>query len=171
MSTEEFGTGFAEGSTQNFSTGWTSSTTGGSSSGSSGGFALARNRGIVLEEIVRPFETERILALRARRKAREEDRSDDSLIRWGRPSEYDKEATRGGFTISNSNPKRDPQQQRPRERVYTEINRVTETVRVRNPTDSNQYVDVARIKTIRFRGPDGLDVRFDLKPPPGEVIP
>jgi hypothetical protein len=168
MSTEDFSTGFADGQTQNFSTGWTSSTTGGSSSGSSG-FTIARNRGIVLEEIVRPFETERILALRARRKAREEDRSDDSLIRWGRPSEYNKEENRNGFSVNNSNPKKDPLKP-PRERIYTEIERTTETVRVRNPTDSNQYVDVARIKSIKFRGPDGMDVRFDLKPPAGEVV-
>jgi hypothetical protein len=168
MSTQDFGTGFADGQTQNFSTGWTSSTTGGSSGGSSG-FTIARNRGIVLEEVVRPFETERILALRARRKAREEDRSDDSLIRWGRPSEYNKEENRSGFNVGNANPKKDPQQP-PRERVYSEVERTTETVRVRNPNDSEQYVDVARIKSITFRGPDGLNVRFDLKPPKGEVV-
>lgn len=130
---------------------------------------------VAFERLVRPFESERILALRARRKAREEDTSDDSLIRWGRPSEYGtptqtKEESRGGVRIVNSNPKKDPTDPNKPPRVYTEIERTTETVRVRNPSDSSQYVDVARIKSILFRAPDGSDVRFDLKPPPGEVV-
>jgi hypothetical protein len=171
MSTQEFSTGFEDGQTTGFSTGWSSSTTGGSS-GASGGFTLNRNsRAVFIEQVVRPNESPRILALRARRKAREEDRSDDSLIRWGRPSEYgNKDESRGGVSIANSNPKKDPQQQPRRERIYTEVERTTETVRVRNPQDANQYVDVARIKSIRFRGPDGTVSRFDLKPPGGEVV-
>jgi hypothetical protein len=127
-----------------------------------------------LERVVRPFESPRILALRARRKAREEDQSDDSLIRWGRPSEYGtatqtKEESRGGFSVVNSSPSKTPQDPNKAPKVYTEVSRTTETVRVTNPSDANQYVDVARITSILFRGPDGKDVRFDLKPPPGNV--
>jgi hypothetical protein len=138
-----------------------------------GGAGIRADR-VSLEKIVRFAESPRILALRARRKAREEDRSDDSLIRWGRPSDYGTETqtpeeSRGGVVIVNSTPKKDPEQQK-RERVYTEIDRTTETVRVRNPSDSTQYVDVARIKSIRFQGPDGVISRFDLKPPRGEVV-
>lgn len=138
---------------------------------------LLRADGLVtLEKMVRPFESERILALRARRKAREEDNTDDSLIRWGRPSEYGsptqtRDETRTGVRIVNSNPKKDPAQPDRPPRVYTEIERTTETVRVTNPSDSTQYVDVARITSILFRGPDGIDVRFDLKPPPGTPVP
>jgi hypothetical protein len=139
-----------------------------------GGAGVRADR-VSIEKIVRFAESPRILALRARRKAREEDQSDDSLIRWGRPSEYgtptqSKEESRGGVRIVNSTPKKDPEEQKA-ERVYTEIERTTEKVRVRNPSDSTQYVDVARIKSIRFQGPDGVRVRFDLKPPPGEVVP
>lgn len=151
---------------------------GAGSAGIAGGSNMALGKGTLnpaIEQIVRPFESEAILALRARRKAREEDTSDDSLTRWGRPSQYGsasqtKEEDRRGFRVSNLNPKKDPLNPNKPVRVYTEVERTTETVRVRNPSDSTQYVDVARIKSIMFRGPDGVDVRFDLKPPPGEVI-
>jgi hypothetical protein len=189
MSTQDWDagtTGWSSGTT-GWSSGWGSTTTtSGGSSSSSGGSYTARGRPggatgagiradrVSLEKIVRFAESPRILALRARRTAREEDQSDDSLIRWGRPSEYGTETqtpeeSRGGVAIVNSNPKKNPEQQK-RERVYTEIDRTTETVRVRNPDDSTQYVDVARIKSIRFQGPDGVHVRFDLKPPKGEVV-
>jgi hypothetical protein len=121
-----------------------------------------------LEQAVRPFESPRILALRARRQALEES-DDDSEIIWGRPSEYGSanqtnEEDRRGFRLLDPKPTEKPNDQK-RQRVYTEVNRTTETVRVTNPTDSSQYVDVQRIKSIVFRGPDGGDVRFDLKPP------
>lgn len=136
-----------------------------------GGTSNAR----ALERVIRPFEHERVLALRARRKAREEDQSDDSLIRWGRPSEHGSatqsaEDDRRGFSIAKSNPTQDPQDPNDLPRVYSEISRETETVRVRNPENAEQYVDVARIKSILFRGPDGRSVRFDLTPPAGEVV-
>jgi hypothetical protein len=131
---------------------------------------------VALETIFRPWiPGDRILAIRARRKAQEEDTTDDSLIRWGRPSEYGsptqtKEESRSGVRIVNSNPKKDPDANKP-PRVYTEIERETETVRVTNPSDATQYVDVQRIKSILFRGPDGIDVRFNLNPPPGTPVP
>jgi hypothetical protein len=139
------------------------------------GAAGVRADRVSLEKIVRFAESPRILALRARRTAREEDRSDDSLIRWGRPSEYGTptqtpEESRGGVTIVNSTPKKDPQQDK-RELLYEEIERTTQKVRVRNPADRDQYVDVARITSILFQGPDGRRHRFNCKPPPGEVVP
>jgi hypothetical protein len=129
------------------------------------------------EKVIRPFTSERILALRARRLARGEDQSDDSLIRWGKPSNYGNasqtpEEDRRGFRIVDPAPKKDPTEDtRKKTRVYTEVNRTTETVRVSNPADSNQYVDVQRILTITFRGPDGVESRFELKPPPGTPVP
>jgi hypothetical protein len=178
MSTQDFSTGWGDTTTTSFSTGWSSSTTGGSSGGSftipkkgggggGGAGSVLRPR---MEQVVRSFVDERILAIRARRKARDEDTTDDSLIRWGRParfgnSDVTKEEDERGFEIVDPKPPPKKPEDQKRQRVYSEVTRSTETVRVFNPTDSAQYVDVQRIKSITFRGPDGIDVRFDLKPP------
>jgi hypothetical protein len=45
--------------------------------------------------------------------------------------------------------------------VYSEVSRTVSVVRVTNPEDAAQYVDVERIETITFRGPD-RDVKFIL---------
>lgn len=139
-----------------------------------GGAGIRADR-VSLEKIVRFAESPRILAIRARRKALEESTDDSELI-WGQPSEYGNETKtpdedRRGFTIVNPDPKKDPADTRRKTRVYNEVERTTETVRVYNPTDNAQYVDVQRIKTITFRGPDGVDARYELKPPPGTPVP
>lgn len=46
--------------------------------------------------------------------------------------------------------------------IFTETARQTSTVRVFNPQDSADYVDVERIERISFRGPDGLIRTFVL---------
>jgi hypothetical protein len=140
------------------------------------GTAGVRADRVSLEKIVRFAESPRIQALRARRKALEESTDDSELI-WGQPSEYGNaaqtpEEDRRGFRIVDPAPKKDPTENTEKKtRVYSEVNRVTETVRVTNPSDSAQYVDVQRIKNITFRGPDGVDVRFELKPPAGTPVP
>jgi hypothetical protein len=190
MSTQDWKagtTGWSSGTT-GWSSGWgnTTTTTGGSSS-SSGGTYQARGRPggatgagiradrVSLEKIVRFAESPRIQAIRARRKALEESTDDSELI-WGQPSEYGNdtqtpEEDRRGFRIVNPAPKKDPEDTRQPTRVYNEVERTTDTVRVYNPTNNAQYVDVQRIKTITFRGPDGVDSRFVLKPPPGTPVP
>lgn len=45
--------------------------------------------------------------------------------------------------------------------VFREIARAVTVVRVTNPEDSAQYVDVERIDKIQFRGPDGK--RYELQ--------
>ena len=139
------------------------------------GVAGIRADAAALERAVRPFTSERILALRARRLAREEDQTDDSIFRWGRPfspgsAAQTPEEDKRGFQIVNPKPNKDPNEEKP-VLVYTEVVRVTDTVRVKNPQDAQQYVDVERIKSITFRGPDGVDRRFDLNPPPGTPVP
>jgi hypothetical protein len=124
--------------------------------------------------LVRTFESPVVLAIRARREAREADNTDDSLLRWGKPpvwgnSDTASEDEKKGFEIIDPRPDPPPDPDAV-PRIYTEVTRETQTVRVRNPTNSSHYVDVARIKTITFRGPDGRDVRFDLNPPGGEII-
>jgi len=46
--------------------------------------------------------------------------------------------------------------------VLREVGRSTTTVRVTNPTDSAQYVDVERINRIAFRASDGFVYEFVL---------
>jgi len=46
--------------------------------------------------------------------------------------------------------------------VLREIGRSTTTVRVENPSDSSQYVDVERINRIAFRDPNGFIYEFVL---------
>lgn len=47
-------------------------------------------------------------------------------------------------------------------KTYEEVSRVTSVIRVENPNDSFQYVDVERIEEITFRGEDGNDYKFIL---------
>lgn len=44
--------------------------------------------------------------------------------------------------------------------VWTEIARTTSTVRVENPEDPEQYVDVERVETALFRLPDQSEVEL-----------
>ena len=145
----------------------------GTSSGGSGG-STSR---FALEPVIRPFESPRILAARARRKALEES-TDDSEIVWGQPSSYGssdgtKEEDRRQFRIISSktpNPN-DPNDKPPvTERVYDEVERQVQVIRVRSNVNNNHYVDVARILSIVFKGPDGVHVRFNCNPPGGEVV-
>ncbi|KJS40353.1 MAG: hypothetical protein VR70_05780 [Rhodospirillaceae bacterium BRH_c57] len=46
--------------------------------------------------------------------------------------------------------------------VWTEIARTTSTVRVENPEDPEQYVDVERVETLLMRGPGGEQVEWRL---------
>jgi hypothetical protein len=139
-----------------------------------GGAGIRADR-VSLEKIVRFAESPRIQALRARRKALEESEDDSELI-WGQPSEYGSdiktpEEDRRGFTVRDPAPQKKKPTDDKKIRVYTEVERTTETVRVYNPSDNAQYVDVQRIKSITFRGPDNVDVQFDLKPPKGTPVP
>jgi len=125
-------------------------------------------------ETLRPF-ADRDTSSEATRgfKRREvSDPDDDSIIIWGGPpsassvADATAEELQGGVTIKN--PKPLPKEEEERQvvvRTYTEISRTTETVRVSNPSDPSQYVDVQRIKSIRFMGPQGDEAVFNLRPP------
>jgi hypothetical protein len=90
---------------------------------------------------------------------------------WGGPSRFSRpdisdpieSPTRvggGGFKVEWP---KDDKQDSERVRVYSEIRRETEEVRVENPDDEDQYVMVERIKSIDFSTPDGWTARFVLK--------
>ncbi len=46
--------------------------------------------------------------------------------------------------------------------IYTEKDRVTQTVRVENPDDSSQFVDVERIVSMRLANDQGNEIHFNL---------
>lgn len=124
---------------------------------------------VYIEQLVRSFESPVIQSIRAQREAREADNQDSSLLRWGAGPKWGNSSTSAAedeqeFTITNSRPSPRPNETT-RIRIYSEVSRTTETVRVTNPQDSNQWVDVQRITSITFRGQDNVDVRFDLNPP------
>lgn len=160
---------------------WTTNWSGWTTSGAtSRGFTIDRSPAVqqvvtAVEQTVRDFESPRILAIRARRKALEEE-DDDSEILWGRPTNsfssdsVDATTDKLQYYIVSSPSNRDPNRQKTT-RVYTEVSRTNQTVRVVNPEDEEQYVDVERVVSITFSGPDGNYVRFDLKPPAGTPVP
>lgn len=43
---------------------------------------------------------------------------------------------------------------------WVEVSRTSDTVRVENPEDSEQYVDVARVATVTLEGPNGERMRL-----------
>src|SRR5438045_2143174 len=80
-----------------------------------------------------------------------------SLLRWGKAANYATGPnTGGGFIVKKSNnPEKD-----------NEISRETQTYRVHNPDDDQQWVDVERIKSITFQGSDGMRRVYTLKDSP-----
>ena len=86
---------------------------------------------------------------------------EDAEIRWGKPSQFQWSVTNPDRVIDRTRtiyiPREDDEEEDPLQelREYTETERTTETVRVSNPDDAEQYVDVKRILTITFQGPNG----------------
>lgn len=85
---------------------------------------------------------------------------------WG--AEASNTQSRTGWEIkiqsfsNTSQPALDETSQQQKTLTYTEVSRVTSVIRVENPDDSFQYVDVERIEEIVFRGEDGIDRKFIL---------
>ena len=82
---------------------------------------------------------------------------EEAEIRWGKASQFQWSATNPANNIINNRiiippPDADEVQELIE---YTETERTTETVRVTNPQDADQYVDVERILTITCQGPNG----------------
>lgn len=90
---------------------------------------------------------------------------EEAEIRWGKVSQFqwsvshpDRSQTRTIIRFVPGDDEDEPVQELIE---YRETERTTETVRVSNPEDEEQYVDVERIQTITFQGPN--------KGPKGEI--
>ena len=83
---------------------------------------------------------------------------EEAEIRWGKPSQFQWSVSQPDRIFNRTiTIIRDADEEEPIPEIieYTETARTTETVRVSNPTDAEQYVDVERILTITFQGPNG----------------
>lgn len=84
-------------------------------------------------------------------------------LRWGKPADFQDLLRAATVTViwpadDNADDEEPPPLQ------YNEEARATETIRIENPEDSEQYVEVERITSIIFRGPDGRRHQFNLNP-------
>ena len=81
----------------------------------------------------------------------------EAEIRWGKPSQFQWSVTNPDRIFNRNIYRPSPDDEDPLQELieYTETARTTETVRVSNPADAEQYVDVKRILTITFQGPNG----------------
>ncbi len=147
-----------------FDIGWSDGQTTGPGSSSGGTFDRVGHGG-ALEKIIRGFEEPSFSPARAAREAREADTSDESLIRWGKPANFNKEElSGGGFNIRNSSPGPRPEDDNAKKVVeYNEISRETFVKRVVGNVDPNDWVDVEVIKSVLMQGPDKREVRFNYK--------
>ena len=87
----------------------------------------------------------------------------DATLRWGEPSNF--QLSSGGGSPPPEQPESDlPPIGDEQDNVleFTEVSRETTTVRISNPADPADFVDVERIDRISFKGPDGLIRAFIL---------
>lgn len=91
--------------------------------------------------------------------------SGEATLRWGRPSRF--QFTSGGGSTQPRFTVLPPGDEAEEDAaalglIFTETDRQTTTVRIFNPQDANDFVDVERIDRISFTGPDGVIRTFVL---------
>lgn len=119
------------------------------------------------ESVIRPFVVAgagvRMLDHIAKKRNKPGEPTEATIV-WGQASNFsvlqDNLPTISSIDLGGDGTKKDPLGSVTIE--FTEIGRVTETVRVSNPDDDSMYVDVKRIKSITFSAPDGIIRRFNL---------
>lgn len=120
-----------------------------------------------LERITRQGLGEDVLQRLAARRPEEVDAP--ATIRWGKSPKFTVRdpvvPEQPYFEVIWPDKNEDDEDEPPDEveiQNYTEFSRSVEVVRVENPDDPEQYVEVERIKSIIFAGPQGTYVRFIL---------
>lgn len=86
-----------------------------------------------------------------------------AFVRVGQPSDFTFDQTfrqKAGGIGFRTNDGEDPE---PITDQYNELSRNTTVVRIENPDDASQFVDVERIDDILFQGPGNRKVLFHLK--------
>ncbi len=96
-------------------------------------------------------------------RRRPEGASGDAVLRWGAPSNFQVASGSGGVFITQPGfDELPPDDDEALGWIFTETERQTTTVRIFNPVDANDFVDVEKIDQISFLGPDGLIRTFVL---------
>lgn len=121
-----------------------------------------------IERITRQGLGEDVLQRLASRRP-VEDQEDPANLRWGAASRFSVVdpvvQEQPGYTIIWPDRNDQDEEVVPDEievQDYREVSRVTEVVRVENPDDANQWVEVERINSMVFAGPTGAYVRFNF---------
>lgn len=108
-----------------------------------------------LETAVRPFQTGDVFTARVLPPMQAETVPPDPIsVKWGKPISLMLAKAGGKWEVIAKWPSED------------EIARTTSTVRVTNPTDPSQYVDVERIDSLTLRAENGLARTLTLNNPP-----
>lgn len=81
---------------------------------------------------------------------------------WPKDPECDEDSILAGTLLAD-----ECDEEKPKVLEYTEVNRVSEDVRVENPDDSDQYVIVQRVKEMLLRGPKNTYHKLIFNPPSG----
>lgn len=119
------------------------------------------NLGVTLEKVARDFTLKKVDAAEARREARAAT-DDDSSLRWGGEANFNlDDPPSRTVTIIRNPPPDEPPGERP-VKIYNEVGRETQTVKVYDPNDESIWVEIKRITRIRFQGPEEWDVQFNL---------
>lgn len=101
----------------------------------------------MLEQIVRPFQTRPVIStatIVVDRSARAE--PEIAHLVWGAVGTLPSQQTQEGPEIDDKHKTKF---------THKEVERTTQTVRVKNPDDPDQYVDVKRITKIKFKRDEG----------------
>ncbi len=104
-----------------------------------------------LEQVIRPFQNGDVFTARTLAPVEQPavPNTDPIVVSWGAESsgDYTSFALSGlvGGTV-----------------VYSEKSRVTNTVRVTNPQDDSQFVDVERIEKLVLAATNGDEIHFNL---------
>jgi hypothetical protein len=141
-----------------------------SSSGGGGKtYKISTKSGASIERITRLGAAEDVLQRFVERAEKRRPPVDDSGVadlRWGEPSRFSlvqaEAPTNPSFTINNNGgpDEEDPVPPEAEVRVYTEIQKELEEVRVENPDDAEQYIITKRRLWSLMRAPDGTYAQF-----------
>lgn len=123
---------------------------------------IRRTFGLVPEDMVRPFVS--VDSFSRKRTIVEPREIPESFFEAGGPSQFSYQDTfrdlaNGGRRFRTNDPppgEDEPERWREQGRDVTEV-------RVENPDDPDQFVIVERIDKIRFQGPDGRTVQYELR--------
>lgn len=99
----------------------------------------------ILEQIVRPFESPKVINDKKTKITKVKNlASDRAIIRWGSAGEAPETKQIGIKVIVKGQDVK---------KAFTQVSKKTTDIRIENPSDASQFVEVRRIDEIKFRRP------------------